>query len=132
MTSLTGAKDSSELAILTAPLKSPSSGFEATCAAKFLRGSVVGWNCWPDDASAAFSLLSDLRMWEARFRLWPLLGGVWRNLRQKRKRLSQESLLVEATTCSRHSESLCAVRSLTGRGILLSILTPSRPGLRTG
>ena len=37
-----GAKDSSELAILTAPLKSPSSNLEATRDAKFLKG-FHGW-----------------------------------------------------------------------------------------
>ena len=44
--SLTGAKDSSDLPIHTAPLKSPSSNLEATRVARFFKGSPAVSNCW--------------------------------------------------------------------------------------
>ena len=44
VTSLIGAKDSSLPAILTAPLKSPSSSLEATRVDKFFKGSFTGLN----------------------------------------------------------------------------------------
>ena len=63
----TGAKDSSELAILTAPLKSPSFNLAATRAAKALKGSLArlklaSWVCVLMGLLSPFSSLIARRM----------------------------------------------------------------------
>ena len=124
MAGSTLAKESSEQANLTAPLKCPSSSFPETRVARPLmgswgRGTLRPGRPWPREAGGSCSLsICSLMAGHTE----PKLEGTLRQRLPKRRKRSQEAWSWIATTASRIVVNFNATRSLEFLGILLMIL----------
>ena len=128
MAGSTSAKESSEQANLTAPLKSPSSSFAEARAARPLMGSrgralyLQPGRPWPREAGGSCSLSICSLMAEVKDILRPILEGTLRQRLPKRRKRSQDAWSLLATTASRIVVNFPATRSLEFLGIILMIL----------